>query len=125
MVNIYREFIGLHMVPVNLQQYTAMFMCFQYHSLLTLHCPFYSDATEQPYQIKQECQNITALSCNLTAETPSVHDIHYQAKVFVNGRFHGRTNRFKPLADSKNLYAHSCISLFHLIQMYSIATFIH
>ncbi|CAK6964318.1 interferon lambda receptor 1 [Scomber scombrus] len=53
---------------------------------------------EQRSQIKRECQNITALSCDLTAETPSFHDVHYLARVFVNGRLHGRTKRFKPLA---------------------------
>lgn len=77
------------------------------------------------YQIKEGCQNITALSCNLTAETPSLYDVHYRAQVYGNGRFHGRTNSFKPLADSKNLYAHSCISSFHPSQIYHTATFIH
>ncbi|XP_070691308.1 interferon lambda receptor 1 [Pempheris klunzingeri] len=59
-----------------------------------------SDAVDEPYQIKEECQNITALSCNLTAETPSVHDVHYQARVLVNGSLHGRTTTFKPLAQT-------------------------
>ncbi|KAI3361242.1 hypothetical protein L3Q82_013438, partial [Scortum barcoo] len=79
-----------------------------------LYCTFYSDAKEQSYQIKEECQNITALSCNLTAETPSVHDVHYKALVFANGSIHGRTNSFKPLADTilspPTLFTHTTVS---------------
>lgn len=56
-----------------------------------------SDDSDQSYKIKDECQNITALYCDLTAETPSVYDVYYQAKVLVNGRTHGSTKtRFKP-----------------------------
>ncbi|XP_068591442.1 interferon lambda receptor 1 [Cebidichthys violaceus] len=61
---------------------------------------YWSDATEQ-YQIKEECQNITALSCDLTAETPSVHDVHYRAMVYCNGRLCGSTTkRLKPIAQT-------------------------
>ncbi|KAM9851891.1 interferon lambda receptor 1 [Aulostomus maculatus] len=56
-------------------------------------------ANEQPYQIK-ECQNITALHCNLTAETPSVPSVQYLAWVFVNDVCHGRTNRFTPITQT-------------------------
>ncbi|XP_026173047.1 interferon lambda receptor 1 [Mastacembelus armatus] len=60
---------------------------------------YWSDVTEK-FQIKKECHNITTLSCDLTAETLSVHDVQYRARVFVNGHFHGRTKRFKPMADT-------------------------
>ncbi|KAM7421304.1 hypothetical protein PAMA_015449 [Pampus argenteus] len=58
---------------------------------------YWSDAKEQPFQMKMQCQNITALSCDLTEETPSVHDVYYLARVTVNGRWHGRTIRLKPI----------------------------
>ncbi|KAF7655797.1 hypothetical protein LDENG_00050870 [Lucifuga dentata] len=62
---------------------------------------YWSDITDhQPFQTKMECQNITALFCDLTAETPSVSDIHYKAQVFANGHNHGRTNTFKPIAQT-------------------------
>ncbi|XP_049586523.1 interferon lambda receptor 1 [Syngnathus scovelli] len=54
--------------------------------------------SEHRFQIKTECQNITALHCDLTMETPSLPDVHYVARVFANGRFHGRTTRFNPVA---------------------------
>nr|XP_019948229.1 PREDICTED: uncharacterized protein LOC109633078 [Paralichthys olivaceus] len=55
----------------------------------------------EQFQIKPECQNISALTCDLTAETPSVPDVHYHAKVLVNGRVLGRTvTRFKPIAET-------------------------
>lgn len=47
-----------------------------------------------------QCQNISALSCNLTLETPLVHDVQYTAQVFVNGKSLGSTTRFNPLADT-------------------------
>ncbi|XP_038566772.1 interferon lambda receptor 1 isoform X1 [Micropterus salmoides] len=59
-----------------------------------------SDAVEQQFQIKEDCQNITVLFCDLTTETPSVPDVHYQAQVYVNGNIHGSTIRFKPIADT-------------------------
>lgn len=95
-------------------------MHFYHHSLITLSPTHYSDAKDQPFQVKNECQNITDLFCNLTAETPSVHDVHYRAQVFANERFLGRTNTFKPLADSKNLHTHSRTSLFprHIMLKY-------
>ncbi|MEQ2250603.1 hypothetical protein ILYODFUR_002664 [Ilyodon furcidens] len=55
---------------------------------------------EKQYWIKQECQNITRLSCNLTTETPSVYDVHYRAKVMVNGSCLYITTNFKPLRDT-------------------------
>lgn len=62
------------------------------------------------FQIKKECQNITALSCDLTAETASFYDVQYEARVFVNNACYGKTTRFKPLAESKNVFidAHVC-----------------
>lgn len=88
-----------------------MSFSFQYHSLITLYCTFFSDAEGQSYQIKEGCQNITALSCDLTSETPSVDDVHYWAQVWVNSHCLGVTNpKFKPIADSKNL--HSCSYIF-------------
>ncbi|CAJ1062753.1 interferon lambda receptor 1 [Xyrichtys novacula] len=61
---------------------------------------YWSDVQGQPHMTKMECQNITALSCDLTAETPSIYDVHYKAQVCANGRDHGSTIRFKPLADT-------------------------
>ncbi|XP_023124801.2 interferon lambda receptor 1 [Amphiprion ocellaris] len=61
---------------------------------------YWSDAKDQKWQEKEECQNITGLSCDLTAETPSVHDVHYQARVRVNGTSYGRTTRIRPLAET-------------------------
>ncbi|XP_054903153.1 interferon lambda receptor 1 isoform X2 [Poeciliopsis prolifica] len=55
---------------------------------------------DQHYLIKDECQNITRLSCDLTAETPSVYDVYYRAKVMVNGSCHDITTSFKPLRDT-------------------------
>uniref|UniRef100_A0A3P9H4U7 Fibronectin type-III domain-containing protein n=1 Tax=Oryzias latipes TaxID=8090 RepID=A0A3P9H4U7_ORYLA len=52
------------------------------------------------YRKKMECQNIAYLSCNLTAETPSLHDVRYRAKVFVNGSTIGITTKFMPLRDT-------------------------
>ncbi|XP_076016984.1 interferon lambda receptor 1 isoform X2 [Genypterus blacodes] len=59
-----------------------------------------SDATKQLYQPKAECTNITTQSCDLTAETPSVTYVRYMAQVLANGRGHGRTIAFKPIADT-------------------------
>ncbi|XP_034468093.1 interferon lambda receptor 1 [Hippoglossus hippoglossus] len=69
----------------------------------------------EQFQMKQECQNISALTCDLTAETPSVPDVHYNAKVLVNGRMLGRTSaRFKPIAETTlgapNLSTHATVS---------------
>ncbi|XP_062254377.1 interferon lambda receptor 1 [Platichthys flesus] len=69
----------------------------------------------EQFQTKPECQNISALTCDLTAETPSVPDIHYNAKVLVNGRMIGRTiARFKPIAETAlgapNLSTHANVS---------------
>lgn len=61
---------------------------------------------DQDYLIKDECQNITSLSCDLTAETPSVYDVYYRAKVMVNGTCYDITTFFKPLRDSKTLHTH-------------------
>ncbi|XP_040901005.1 interferon lambda receptor 1 [Toxotes jaculatrix] len=59
---------------------------------------YWSDV-DQKFKIKEECQNIAVLTCNLTAETPSVPDVQYQARVFVNGSLISHTlNRFKPIA---------------------------
>ncbi|XP_078108510.1 interferon lambda receptor 1 [Sander vitreus] len=61
---------------------------------------YWSDAKDGGNQIKEECQNITALSCNLTAETPSVPDVYYRALVYSNGSLLSSTNRFKPIAET-------------------------
>lgn len=80
-----------------------------------MHYSLYSDDSDQSYKIKDECQNITVLYCDLTAETPFVYDVSYHAKVLVNGRAHGSTEtRFKPSEHSKNTHTQSYISL-HLI----------
>lgn len=86
-----------------------------YQNLIILYYSLYSDDSDQSYKIKDECQNITALYCDLTAETPFVYDVSYHAKVLVNGRTHGSTEtRFKPSEHSKNTHTQSYISL-HLI----------
>ncbi|XP_060936989.1 interferon lambda receptor 1 [Limanda limanda] len=69
----------------------------------------------EQFQMKQECQNISALTCDLTAETPSVPNVDYIAKVLVNGSMIGRTNpRFKPIAETTlgapNLSTHANVS---------------
>ncbi|XP_031708361.1 interferon lambda receptor 1 isoform X1 [Anarrhichthys ocellatus] len=78
---------------------------------------YWSDATEQ-YQIKEECENITALSCDLTAETPSIHDVHYRAQVYCNGHLYGSTNRLTPIAETilgpPILSTHPTVSSLHV-----------
>ncbi|XP_071326022.1 interferon lambda receptor 1 [Trachinotus anak] len=60
----------------------------------------WNDVDEQ-FRIKEGCQNITALTCDLTAETPAAPYVHYKAQVFANGHLFGQTlNRFKPIADT-------------------------
>ncbi|XP_077455106.1 interferon lambda receptor 1 [Stigmatopora argus] len=49
---------------------------------------------------KTECHNITALECNLTAETPPHPDTQYYAKVYANGQFYGNASRFNPITDT-------------------------
>lgn len=86
-----------------------------------LHISHYSDDLDQ-FQIKKECHNITALSCDLTEETVSVYDIQYEARVLVNGRHYGKTTRFKPIAESKTLHVHLHIYSSHI---YTAITFTH
>ncbi|XP_068613746.1 interferon lambda receptor 1 [Brachionichthys hirsutus] len=65
---------------------------------ITYSVEYRSDADNQTFVRKEGCQNIAALSCDLTAETPSLHDVHYRAKVLVNGRLHGKTDtRLSPI----------------------------
>lgn len=54
----------------------------------------------EPYKPKIECQNITTLSCDLTAETPYIYQNSYYAEVFANNHSLGRTALFKPLRDT-------------------------
>ncbi|XP_077578018.1 interferon lambda receptor 1 isoform X2 [Stigmatopora nigra] len=49
---------------------------------------------------KTECHNITALECDLTAETPPHPDTQYYAKVYANGQDYGNTSRFNPITDT-------------------------
>ncbi|KAG7216848.1 hypothetical protein INR49_001502 [Caranx melampygus] len=69
-----------------------------------LHWNLYKTAStndiDQQFRIKEDCHNITALTCDLTAETPAAPDVHYRAEVLVNGRSLGKTLRFKPIADT-------------------------
>ncbi|XP_041650200.1 uncharacterized protein LOC121514168 [Cheilinus undulatus] len=67
----------------------------------------------------KECQNITALSCDLSAETPSHHDNQYLAKVYANGHIHGcTTTRFTPLKQTifgpPSLSIHTTVSSLHV-----------
>ncbi|XP_068180208.1 interferon lambda receptor 1 isoform X2 [Antennarius striatus] len=65
---------------------------------LTYSVQYRNDADKPNFGPKEGCQNIVALSCDLTSVTPSVHDVHYWAKVLVNDRFHGITDtRFTPI----------------------------
>ncbi|KAK2844892.1 hypothetical protein Q5P01_011551 [Channa striata] len=66
---------------------------------VTYSVEYKSDAMKF-FQLKEECINITALSCDLTAETVAGYDIYYYAKVKVNGSNYGKTLRFKPLAET-------------------------
>ncbi|XP_008278821.1 interferon lambda receptor 1 [Stegastes partitus] len=59
-----------------------------------------SDAEGKDFKKKAQCQNIPDRSCDLTDETPSLHDVHYWARVCVNGSICGCTWRFKPLAET-------------------------
>ncbi|XP_041726996.1 uncharacterized protein LOC121557223 [Coregonus clupeaformis] len=54
----------------------------------------------EPYKLKIECQNITTLSCDLTAETPYIYQNSYYAQVFGNSHSLGHTAMFKPLRDT-------------------------
>lgn len=65
---------------------------------------FYSYEDNSTYQTKAECQNIPTLTCDLTAETPSIYSVHYLAQVLVDGQQYGYTTRFKPIDDSKRLH---------------------
>ncbi|KAM8869375.1 uncharacterized protein AB9W97_016750 [Spinachia spinachia] len=77
-----------------------------------------SDAADQKFRVKGQCQNITALVCDLTAETPSVHDVNYRARVYCDGDLCGKTTRFKPIAQTvlgpPVLSKHSTVSSFHV-----------
>ncbi|XP_059195077.1 interferon lambda receptor 1 [Centropristis striata] len=60
---------------------------------------YWSDLKEEDgFRIKEECQNITSLSCNLTLDTPSVFDVRYRAQVCYNVSTCFRTTTFKPIA---------------------------
>lgn len=65
---------------------------------------FHSYEDNSTYQTKAECQNIPTLTCDLTAETPSIYSLHYLAQVLVDGQNYGYTTIFKPIADSKGLH---------------------
>ncbi|KAM4736353.1 interferon lambda receptor 1 [Anableps anableps] len=70
------------------------------------------------YHIKHECQNITGLSCDLTAETPSEYDVYYRAKVMVNGTCLKVTTFFTPFRDTvlgpPLLSTHTTVSTLHV-----------
>ncbi|KAL3059846.1 hypothetical protein OYC64_014444 [Pagothenia borchgrevinki] len=76
-----------------------------------------NDTGDHKYQIKEECQNITALFCNLTAETPSVYDVQYWAQVFSNGSLRG-SHKFKPITETifgpPILFIHTTVSSLHV-----------
>ncbi|KAG7469063.1 hypothetical protein MATL_G00124830 [Megalops atlanticus] len=52
-----------------------------------------------PWQEKAECQNITVLSCDLSAEMRNPHEYYY-SRVTVNGTELGVTPRFRPMDDT-------------------------
>lgn len=67
----------------------------------------------------KECQNITALSCDLSAETPSNPYTQYSAKVYANGHIHGcTTTRFTPLKQTifgpPSISIHTTVSSLHV-----------
>lgn len=77
--------------------------CIEGHNFITLHCHLHRYADGEEYRRKAGCQNITALFCDLTEETPAILDGDYYARVFANGKPHGFIKtRFTPLARSKN-----------------------
>lgn len=65
------------------------------------------------FETKAECENIFALTCDLTNETALDYNEHYLAKVLVNGQHYGYSTRFKPTAHSKILHP-SVAVLLHL-----------
>ncbi|XP_031676784.1 interleukin-22 receptor subunit alpha-2-like, partial [Oncorhynchus kisutch] len=64
--------------------------------LYSVHYKRYGD----PYKLNMACQNITTLSCDLTAETPYIYQNSYCAQVFANSHSLGHTALFKPLRDT-------------------------
>ncbi|XP_028325462.1 interferon lambda receptor 1 [Gouania willdenowi] len=77
----------------------------------------YRRHAEELHSVK-ECQNITALSCDLTAFTPTLHDVRYYAHVYANGRPLGFTKKFYPLTEthfsSPNLTIHTTATHLHV-----------
>lgn len=68
--------------------------------------PFHRYDDNSMYKPIAECQNIIALTCDLTAQTKLDYNEHYMARVMVGDQLHGYTMRFKPIAHSKSLHTH-------------------
>nr|XP_015805539.2 interferon lambda receptor 1 [Nothobranchius furzeri] len=83
------------------------------YSVQYLH---YND--EGQFRIKEDCQNIRTLSCDLTAETPSVDQEYYFARVMSKGRSIGITTKFHPFRDTilgpATLSTHITASVLHI-----------
>lgn len=71
-------------------------VCFMFEHAFCVHYRY-----GEPYKLNMACQNITTLSCDLTAETPYIYQNSYCAQVFANSHSLGHTALFKPLRDSK------------------------
>ncbi|XP_010883684.2 interferon lambda receptor 1 [Esox lucius] len=54
----------------------------------------------EEYKPKLGCQKITALLCDLTAETPYIYSHSYRARVYANGHLLGQTVNFNPLRET-------------------------
>lgn len=59
---------------------------------------------------KQECQNITAPSCDLTAETTDITEL-YHGRVAANGGKPVLSPRFCPMRDSKSVPSDSFLRI--------------
>uniref|UniRef100_A0A674DM13 Uncharacterized LOC115177124 n=1 Tax=Salmo trutta TaxID=8032 RepID=A0A674DM13_SALTR len=70
-------------------------VCFMFEHAFCVHYRY-----GEPYKLNMACQNITTLSCDLTAETPYIYQNSYCAQVFANSHSLGHTALFKPLRDT-------------------------
>lgn len=65
-----------------------------------LYSVLYRSDEMPAFRPKAACQNLTALSCDLTAETPYIYDVYYYARVEAHTGPIGKTRRFSPMRDT-------------------------
>lgn len=82
-----------------------------------LYSVFYGVTDDELFHEKAECQNITELHCDLTSETPPDHDTYYRARVMANGKHHGTSRSFKPIAQT--------VLSAPILSYYTTNTFLH